>query len=468
MSVAARSVHDVLIVGGGVVGASLAALLRSSPLTRALRVAVVDEGPLAADWALPDIPEARCSTLTPASVRTLQAAGAWAGVEASGRAATFEAMQVWDGGAGGCVRYQASEAGLPLLGHVVENRVLCSSLAERLREEGGAELLARDSLAELHLPRPGAADLPQAAPGEPQAGPDWAAARLRSGSWLRARLVVAADGGRSRCRTLAGVRSVGWRYSQQAVVGTVVTEAHHTAWQRFTASGPLALLPMAGGYSSVVWSTDEAHAARLMAASPQEFAEEVDAALQGGALGDGPASALLASLRGGRPAFPRPPRCSAPAGPSPRGRIPLAFSHAGVYSAPRLALCGDAAHSVHPLAGQGLNLGMSDVQLLCDALAGAVRDGRDCGEEALLSAYGRSATAANLPFLAAFDGAAPASAGDCAAPPDASPARAVLQRLFASQQPQVAMARSLGMDLVHSLPPVRRAIIKMATGGEGH
>jgi 2-polyprenyl-6-methoxyphenol hydroxylase-like FAD-dependent oxidoreductase len=162
---------------------------------------------------LPAVPEARCSTLTRASVRTLQAAGAWQAVRESGRAAEFDAMQVWDGGGGGSVRYSASEAGLPHLGHVVENRLLAGSLAARLRgEAAGGEgrlmLHTGDSLCELRLA--GGGDLPPPALGEEPAGPDWAAARLQRGGWLRARLVVAADGGRSRCRELAGVRSVGW------------------------------------------------------------------------------------------------------------------------------------------------------------------------------------------------------------------------------------------------------------------
>ena len=401
--------------------------------------------------ALPAVPDARCSTLTPASVRVLQAAGAWHTVLESGRAAEFDTMQVWDGAGGGCVRYSAAEAGLPLLGHVVENRLLAGSLAAQLRRNAavgeGLELLVDDELCELHLPGAAGADLPADTVGDITFGPDWTAARLLRGGWLRARLVVAADGKSSRCRGLAGVRSVGWRYGQQAVVGTVACEPHRTAWQRFTAEGCLALLPLAGSYSSVVWSTGEAHAARLVAASPAAFAEEVDAALQGGELGAGCGASILRSLtsRPVPPAWTRPPRISSPSGASPRGCIPLALSHAGVYSAHRLALVGDAAHSVHPLAGQGLNLGISDAALLADAIASGVRDGRDCGEAALLAQYGRSAAAANLPFLAGLE---------------------ALQRLFASQQPGVVAVRSFGLELVQSLPAVRRAIVAYATGAE--
>ncbi len=158
---------------------------------------------------LPPVPEARCSTLTPASVRALHQAGAWPAVEASGRATAFDAMQVWDAQGGGGVRYTAAEAGRSLLGHVVENSVLTAALAARLREDatpaGRLTLYAPDTLCELAFRSPDH-DAGGAAAAPDDAGPDWAAARLQQAGWVRARLVVAADGARSATRTLAGAR----------------------------------------------------------------------------------------------------------------------------------------------------------------------------------------------------------------------------------------------------------------------
>ncbi len=258
----------------------------------------------------------------------------------------------------------------------------------------------------------------------------------------------------------AGIRTLGWRYGQSAVVGTVATPQHATAWQRFLPSGPLALLPSRGeGYSGVVWTTTPARAQALAACSDDAFAAAVDAALQGDADSEdarvadpdalGSAIAAAARVLGGALAAPPPPwlpppRVSAAPG-ARRAAFPLGFSHAARYSAPRLALLGDAAHAVHPLAGQGLNLGIADAVALARCLADGVAAGRDLGEGALLEAYGRSAAAANAPMLAALD---------------------ALQRLFGAHSPAVAALRSAGLGAVNALPGVRRAIIRYAVGDD--
>jgi ubiquinone biosynthesis monooxygenase Coq6 len=212
------------------------------------------------------------------------------------------------------------------------------------------------------------------------------------------------------------MRTVGWRYDASAVVATVATEAHGTAWQRFLPSGPLALLPFraGSGCSSVVWTTTPRHAAALVAAAPDAFAAEVDDALQGagryaGAEPGGLARAVAAAAGAlaGEPAgeWLPPPRVGAAAGAAPAACFPLAFAHAASYAAPRLALAGDAAHAAHPLAGQGLNLGIADAVVLARTLAAAVAAGRDVGDALVLSEYARDAAAGNAPMLAALDGA---------------------------------------------------------------
>ena len=492
--------HDVLIVGAGVVGSTLAALLRcagprrsallccllplplvapvsgltpclcavptsgrANPVTRSLRLALVDRAlPSQEVSPQPAVPDPRCSTLSPASARLLHRAGAWEAVEGSGRLAGFHRMQVWDGSSAGCVSYAAQEAGRPLLGHVVENSVLVAALHARLRDdaakssgsgEGALALHFQDAVQQLCLP-PGRVP-PDADSGD--AGPDWAAARLDRGGWLRARLVVAADGGQSPTRRLAGLRTVGWRYLQTAVVGIVTTEPqeHGTAWQRFLPHGPLALLPMHGGHSSVVWTTHAEHAKHLAAMSDAAFAAEVHAALHGTGAYAMQQQALPQPLQAALSAWhsltaipaaselPQAPPACGPAPGAARGAYPLSLRHAGTYGLPRLALVGDAAHAVHPLAGQGLNLGLSDARLLAGALEEALRSGGDVGDAQVVQSYAAAAAHANAPMVAALD---------------------ALQRLFASASPAVAALRSAGLNAVNASPALRRAIVQYATG----
>lgn len=490
---------DVCIVGGGIVGTALACSIRANPLTAHLTVSLADRAPPPASAWLddpPPTPEPRVSALTPASVALLRDVGAWDRVEASRRACAFRSMQVWDAESVGHVRYDASEVGATELGHVVENRVVHTALHEAATRLGVRTSPPAAAVA-LDLPADGGGDLATIkfrreggdGDGDEDGSPEI--------SEVRARLVVGADGPSSKVRTLAGLRAAGWRYGLKAAVGTVTTdEPHVTAWQRFLPSGPLALLPVTedGRVSNVVWTTTPEEADRLCALGDEAFAAEVDAALRGegrhshggqGEVGSGEGRrrrpgfvygfegqwlmgeaqerlvdvllkpATEAAIRavangfGGTaggdnapPPFEHPPRVVAAAGP--RGAFPLATSLAGRYALRRLALVGDAAHQVHPLGGQGVNLGMRDVVLLTDALAAACANGGDVGSMLVLRKYADEAKAANVPMMAALDG---------------------LQRLFASDQPLVAWARGAGLAGVNALGPIRRRIARYAMGG---
>ena len=491
---------DVCIVGGGIVGTALACSIRANPLTAHLTVSLADRAPPPASAWLddpPPTPEPRVSALTPASVALLRDVGAWDRVEASRRACAFRAMQVWDAEAVGHVRYDASEVGATELGHVVENRVVHTALHEAARRLGVQTSPPAAAVA-LDLPADGGGDLAtikfrrEGRDGDGDSDGD-GTPEIEE---VRARLVVGADGPSSKVRTLAGLRAAGWRYGLKAAVGTVATEEPHgTAWQRFLPTGPLALLPVTedGRVSNVVWTTTPEEADRLCGLCDEAFAAEVDAALRGegrhshggqGEVGTGEGKrrrpgfvygfegqwlmgeaqerlvdvllkpATEAAIRavangfGGTagddaaPPFEHPPRVVAAAGP--RGAFPLATSLAGRYALRRLALVGDAAHQVHPLGGQGVNLGMRDVVLLTDALAAACANGGDVGSMLVLRKYADEAKAANVPMMAALDG---------------------LQRLFASDQPLVAWARGAGLAGVNALGPIRRRIARYAMGG---
>lgn len=404
MSAPAPRDFDVVIVGGGMVGAALAALLAGERATARLRIAVLEPKP-----ATPPQPgeplDIRVSALSRASQRLLERTGAWTAVAARG-ASAYRRMVVWDekGAAGGdgCVEFDAAELGEPDLGHICENRSVQSALLAGALERGVT--LLRSGVEGLEL--------------------DAAAATLQLGDGrrLRAALVVAADGADSRVRALAGIATRGWPYSQHGLIGHLTPEKPHaeTAWQRFLPTGPLALLPLADGRVSMVWSTLPAAAEALLALDDAAFGERVTAASAG----------ILGRLQ--------------PA--SSRAAFPLRLNHALEYTRPRLALVGDAAHAVHPLAGQGVNLGFMDCAVLAEVLGAATAAGADPGEHRALRRYERQRKAENLPALAVLDG---------------------LKRLFSNDDPALSWLRRSGLSLVDAAPPVKRLFMRRALGTAG-
>ena len=370
---------DVAVVGAGLVGTALARALAVQPLTRALRVAIIDRAPPPASPAAPAAsaaaaagsagqpaaaaaaPGARVSALTPSSGAFLERLGAWGRAEHAPPAAPYTHMQVWDARGEGAVRFSAADAGLGALGAVVENGRLLAALHAALRDDAasGVALMEPAGVESLRLPPGG--DVGGAVASE------LAEVALENGRSVRAKLVVGADGPRSRMRALANVGVARWPYGQQGVVATVRMEGaeqrqatEQTAWQRFLPTGPLALLPVApAGYCNVVWSTTPDHATRLMAMDGVAFAEAVNEALAAPvAIARG---ALPRLLPRGEPPLP-PPRASEAVGQ--RGAFPLAMLNARQYVDRRFALVGDAAHVVHPLAGQGCVLRVLQVAIM--------------------------------------------------------------------------------------------------------
>ena len=498
---------DVCVVGGGVVGTAMACLLRASPRTKHLSVTLVDRAPPPPPSLLdtpPAVADARVSALTPASVALLRRVGAWDRIAAA-RARPFTAMQVWDARAPGHVRYDANELGADALGYVVENRLVHAALAEAARrlgvvatEPSGVEgvVCGRGDAAAAATTT--ATTAPPRIPGSPavvtlrtlsRRGEENDENRIPASeaiTALRARVVVGADGADSRVRALAGVRAPGWSYGQKAAVGTVrLSRASDVAWQRFLPGGPLALLPATDDpcVANVVWTNAPAEADRLVAMSDDDFAREVDAAIRGvgkydfrdsqtsprfsASLEDAEntlVSAVLEPLtrlgvafserthrHGGLGAgvglvggesFEAPPGVTGAGGK--RGAFPLATRMAGRHVSERLALIGDAAHQVHPLGGQGVNLGLRDAALLVGVFEETIENGGDVGAAGCLLAYEKKARAANAPMMAALD---------------------ALQKLFSVDSAGVAWARGFGLAGVNAIGPLRREIAKYAMGG---
>ena len=291
--------------------------------------------------------DSRVVAISRASERILGTAGAWDRIDGP-RICAYERMRVWHESVGvnspGALVFDAADAGEPNLGYIIESRLLQTALLEAFVESGGrveaAQLVSLD------------------------VGAEYVAVKTNSGT-LSARLVIGADGAQSAVRDAVGLTVESSDYRQTAIVASVATQRAHdrTAWQRFMRSGTLAFLPLADGTSSIVWSADDEIAALLLAATPDEFATELDRA----------SDCALGSTRL----------------VSERASFPLRRITAHRYVTHRCALVGDAAHVVHPLAGQGVNLGLLDAAVLAQTVLDARREREDPGALRVLRQYER-------------------------------------------------------------------------------
>ncbi|WP_144955022.1 2-octaprenyl-3-methyl-6-methoxy-1,4-benzoquinol hydroxylase [Pseudomonas oryzihabitans] len=352
---------DLVIVGAGMVGSALALALADSGLS----VVLLDRGPLTPGAVESDLPfEPRVSALSLASQRILQRLGGWDGILAR-RVSPYQAMHVWDGSGTGAVHFDAASVHAEVLGHIVENRVVQDALLERLAE---ANVLLLPE-ARLELLR--------------RSGDQWLV-QLAGDRQIRAPLVVAADGANSAVRRLAGLETREWDYLHHAIVTSVrCAESHQrTAWQRFTDDGPLAFLPLDRGgdtrWCSIVWSCTPKQGERLMAMDDAAFCQALGEAFE----------QRLGKVE-----------CS-----DTRLCIPLRQRHAKRYVEPGLALIGDAAHVIHPLAGQGVNLGFLDAAVLAEELRHAQARGESIAEQRVLERYERRRMPHNLAMMAAMEG----------------------------------------------------------------
>ncbi|MBI6617152.1 2-octaprenyl-3-methyl-6-methoxy-1,4-benzoquinol hydroxylase [Pseudomonas corrugata] len=391
---------DLLIVGAGMVGSALALALQGS----GLQVLLLDGSPMSfkpfdAQAAF----EPRVSALSTASQRILDRLGVWEGITAR-RASPYTDMHVWDGSGTGQIHFSAASLHAEALGHIVENRVVQDALLDRLHD-CDLGLLANARLEQMR-----------------RSGDDWLLT-LADGRTLRAPLVIAADGANSAVRRLTGVATREWDYLHHAIVTSVRTARAHrmTAWQRFTDNGPLAFLPLERDgqhdWCSIVWSTTPDEAQRLMALDDSAFCNELERAFEG-QLG----TVLSAD---------------------PRLCVPLRQRHAKRYVAEGLALIGDAAHTIHPLAGQGVNLGFLDAAVLAEVLLQAAARGERLADVKVLSRYERRRMPHNLALMAAMEG---------------------FERLFQADPLPVRWLRNTGLKLVDRLPEAKALFVREALG----
>ena len=395
---AGAPVYDLLIIGGGMVGSVLACALGDGPLS----VAVVERGTLDGCRPGPE-PDPRVSAITPASRNVFAAVGAWEAMT-GWRVGPYTDMHVWDAAGGASIHFDCTELDAPELGWIIENRIVQHGLLGRAGEFDNVTVLESAELARAEINDHGVS------------------VALEDGRLLQARLLVGADGARSRVRRLAGIETVGWDYDQHGLVCTVETEHSHagTAWQRFLSTGPLAFLPLSDGRCSIVWSTTPEAAARLQALDAGAFEDELTDAFE----------AQLGRVRL----------------ISPRVVFPLRLQHARRYIGPRVVLLGDAAHTIHPLAGQGVNLGVMDAACLAECLLAGAAQGRVPDSIVTLRRYERWRKGQNVLMQGTMD---------------------AFKRLFGSELMPLRLARNLGLRLADGAVPVKIALARRAMGLSG-
>ncbi len=395
---------DLIIVGAGMVGSTLALALEGSGLD----ILVLDASPLeAADFDPQGGFEPRVSALSAASQRIFERLGAWPGMSAR-RVSPYTDMHVWDGSGTGQIHFSAETVHAEVLGHIVENRVVQDALLETMQRRGGQRLLGAARLERLER-------MPQG----------WQLT-LDDGRQLNAPLLVAADGANSAVRRLAGCETREWDYLHQAIVTSVrCSEPHQrTAWQRFTDDGPLAFLPLERDgdqhWCSIVWSVTELEARCLMALDDAAFRAALGRAFE--------------------------QRMGEVEEVDPRLCIPLRQRHAKRYVQPGLALIGDAAHTIHPLAGQGVNLGLLDAAVLAEVIEAAMARGERPEDVRVLSRFERRRMPHNLAMMAAMEG---------------------FERLFQADPLPLRWLRNTGLKAVQALPEAKALFVRQALGLSG-
>jgi len=389
---------DIVIVGGGMVGL----LLANSLISNNFSIAVVEASAEPEPWD-PTQQQQRVSAITLASQQILTNLDVWQNIQAM-RVSPFCEMHVWDASGDGEIHFDAADVGQQCLGHIVENNVIQTALQDHAVQHKSLQWFrpAKPSQLKIHA--------------------DDVRLTLDSGDELIAKLIVGADGAHSWIREQAGITVNTTHYNQTAVVATVKTERSHqaTAWQRFLPTGPLAFLPLSNGDSSIVWSTTPQQAANLVECDDATFKQQLAQALDH-QLGD-----IVET--------------------SKRITFPLYAQHADHYVKQRLALVGDAAHTIHPLAGQGVNLGFADAATLSEVIGDALLANKDIGRYDILRRYERWRKTDNLVMLNAMTG---------------------FKTLFGTNNPLVTSLRNAGLNITNQFSPVKNMIISHAMGLTG-
>jgi len=390
--------YDVLIVGGGMVGLTLACALGQ----QAFKVAVI-EAFEPRDIQLDDEYELRVSAINKSSQQVFKNIHAWQGM-LDRRACAYQHMHVWDATGNGKIHFDAADLGVDALGFIIENRAIQYALYEQCLSLPTVKFFCPQKLKDINYSDTKSEII------------------LENGETLQANLLVGADGAKSRVRDAAGISLNTSAYEQKAVVTVVESSNYHkdTAWQRFLPTGPLAFLPLTDGRCSIVWSAENNRADELVEMDDETFKAELQEAFD----------STLGKVKS----------------ITQRAVFPLIRRHAEAYVKTGLALVGDAAHTIHPLAGQGVNLGILDAAALAETIVNARKQGRSIASFNTLRKYERWRRADNSLMMYSMSG---------------------FKNLFSNEQSGLSLLRNAGLNLVDGLGPVKHRFMRHAMGLEG-
>lgn len=389
--------YDVVIAGGGMVGMALACALGST----SLRVAVLESG------EPPCLPgqdyDLRVSAISSASCVLFEALAVWQAIKVF-RVSPIDEMHIWDAGGSASLHFDAADIGAANLGYIIENNVVLAMLHQKMGQHNNINYVPGTRLEHIQH-QPSCVDI-----------------TTNTGKSWRTRLLVGADGAQSRVRQLLNIDTRGFEFGQQAIVATVTTEKPHqyTAWQRFLPTGPLAFLPLKNAHQcSIVWSVESGCADQLLALADDTFMAELEAAFE---------------MRLGRIEAI-----------SKRQAFVLTLAHAQHYVQQRTVLIGDAAHRMHPLAGQGVNMGLADVAVLAQVILDASTEHKDLGGSRVLRKYERWRKGDNTAMLMATAG---------------------FKQLFSNDRPLLRSVRNSGIAMVNRVQPLKNRFMRLASGLE--
>ncbi|GGK81795.1 UbiH/UbiF/VisC/COQ6 family ubiquinone biosynthesis hydroxylase [Amphritea balenae] len=394
-----KNSFDLLIVGGGMVGATIAAALGNSDL----KIAVIEQHS-PDSFNSESEHDLRVSALSIASENILTTLGVWDGI-ASRRVCPYRRMKVWEvDEQRASTEFNSDHIGSDHLGFIVENRIIQLALLEKLKSFDNIELFCPVDTESIDY------------------SPGCSMVRLADGREIIGKVLVAADGGMSRVRAAAGIGVHSWDYDQHALVASVITDypQQDITWQQFTSTGPLAFLPLSGSRASLVWYNKPAEVKRLLQLNDEQFLEQLQRTFPA-CLG------VIDQLLD-------------------RGAFPLRRQHAQQYVKEGVALAGDSAHMINPLAGQGVNIGLLDAAVLAETLLNAHRAGEDISSYEILKQYEQQRRSHNLLMMQLMDS---------------------FYRIFSNDLLPLKLLRNIGLGAAERLSPARNKVMRYAMGLEG-